>query len=123
MFCLRFCLPHAQIVLVPEGRDCEVLCGGMLVFSLLFADDMQLCWQLEKLEGMKRSFTVHKYGVRDGLWRLMHVDKSAVMHKRKSGVDRCSSRFNIGTDGIPVVPTYKYLQWAVWQMSFWIVPV
>ena len=39
----------------------------------------------------------------------INVMKSAVMHMRKRGVDRCSNAFNIGMDEIPWVSTYKCL--------------
>ena len=50
---LLFCLYINSLVSELKGRDCGVLCGGMLVSSLLFADDTVLL--AESAENMRRS--------------------------------------------------------------------
>ena len=37
------------------------------------------------------------------------MEKSAVMHMRKSGINKCAEQFRIGDEVLPWVSTYKYL--------------
>ena len=81
-------------------------CGEVLVPGLLFADDTTL--MAESDEEMKKSLQCLQSWCEK--WSVeINVGKSAGMHMRKRGVDRCSSIFQIGEDVIPMVSTYKYL--------------
>ena len=103
---LLFSLYINSLVSELKHRDCGVRCGGMLVSSLLFADDTVLL--AESAEDMKRSLQCLQSWCEE--WSVeINVEKSAMMHMRKRRVNRCSVTFEIGVDEIPWVCSYKYL--------------
>ena len=103
---LLFSLYINSLVAELKHRDCGVLCQGMLVSSLLFADDTVLL--AESAEDMRKSLQCLQSWCEEWSVRI-NVEKSAMMHMRKKRVDRCEATFKIGMDEIPWVSSYKYL--------------
>ena len=103
---LLFSLYINSLVAELKHRDCGVLCQGMLVSSLLFADDTVLL--AESAEDMRKSLQCLQSWCEEWSVRI-NVEKSAMMHIRKKRVDRCAATFKIGMDEIPWVSSYKYL--------------
>ena len=103
---LLFSLYINSLVSELKRSDCGVLCGEMLVSSLLFADDTVLL--AENAEDMRRSLQCLQTWCEE--WSVeINVEKSAMMHMRKKRVDRCAATFKIGMNEIPWVSSYKYL--------------
>ena len=95
-----FSLYINRLVSELKRRDCGVVCGGMLVSSLLFVDDT--VFLAENAEDMRRSLQCLQSWCEE--WSMeINVEKSDMMYMRKKRVDRCAATFKIGMDEIPWV--------------------
>ena len=101
-----FSLYINSLVTELKDRECGVVCGEIMVPGLLFADDTALL--AESADDMRKSLQCLQSWCEK--WSVeINVEKSAVMHMRKSGINKCAEQFRIGDEVLPWVSTYKYL--------------
>ena len=103
-----------DLVTMMKNADVGLQIGEIKINILLYADDIVLLADsANDLNCMLKTVTEWCYN-----WRLtVNVNKSKIVHFRKSSVRRCASKFRLNDQELELVSTYKYLGFTLSELG------